>query len=200
MRELEPTSTQRQRSLAFAQALASYPVFAKDKSCLESILVCEQTVQQFEESSSTPYELKVATLMWRCNAKLTEFLQLKIKEDATYAQVREHIMNYERVSKSWTQEQMLKSIQDTPKPNDGPVPMEIDRVEKGYWKGKGNDKGKGGKYGGWESGAWGFDRRRGRGRDGKGKGKKGKGNDIGKGKGKPKNNKKENYNPNQCSR
>lgn len=33
MRELEPTSRQRQRSLVFAQALASYPVFAKDKSC-----------------------------------------------------------------------------------------------------------------------------------------------------------------------
>ena len=51
MKEFEPTS--RQRSLALAQALASYPVFSKDKSCLESILVYEQTVQQFEESSST---------------------------------------------------------------------------------------------------------------------------------------------------
>lgn len=145
MREFEPTS--RQRSLALAQALASYPVFAKDKSCLESILVYEQTVQQFEESSGTTYpdELKVATLMRCCTAKLREFLQLNIKEDATYNQVREHIMNYERVSKSWTQEQVLKSMQDTPKPNDGPVPMEIDRVEKGQWKGKGKgkDKGKG---------------------------------------------------------
>ena len=122
-------------------------MFAKDKSCLESILVYEQTVQQFEESSGTTYpdELKVATLMRCCTAKLREFLQLNIKEDATYNQVREHIMNYERVSKSWTQEQVLKSIQDTPKPNDGPVPMEIDRVEKGQWKGKGKgkDKGKG---------------------------------------------------------
>ena len=207
MREFEPTS--RQRSLALSQALASYPVFAKDKSCLESILVYEQTVQQFEESSGTTYpdELKVATLMRCCTAKLREFLQLNIKEDATYNQVREHIMNYERVSKSWTQEQVLKSIQDTPKPNDGPVPMEIDRVEKGQWKGKGKGKDKGkGQYGGWESGFWGFGRGRGRGRDGKGKGKKGKGKDKGKGKGKgkSKNNKgkgqsKGKLQPNQCS-
>ncbi len=95
MREFEPTC--RQRSLALAQALASYPVFSQDKSCLESILVYEQTVQQFEESSGTTYprELKVVTLRC-CNAKLREFLQLNIKEDATYAQAREHIMNYDR--------------------------------------------------------------------------------------------------------
>ncbi len=209
MREFEPTS--RQRSLALAQALASYPVFSKDKSCLESILVYEQTVQQFEEKSGTTYpgELKVATLMRCCNAKLREFLQLNIKDDATYAQVREHIMNYERVSKSWTQEQVLKAIQD-PSKHEGPTPMEIDRVEKGY-KGKGKEKGKSnkggrGQYGGWEAGAWGFGRGRGRGKDGKGKGKKGRGrgNYKGKGKGKSKNGKGKNQQkgkvgPNQCS-
>ena len=161
-------------------------MFSKDKSRLESILVYEKTVQQFEESSSAKYtdELKVATLMRCCNAKLREFLQLNIKDDATYAQVREHIMNYECVSKSWTQEQVLKSIQETPKQNDGPVPMEVDRVEKGYWKGKGRgkDKGKGGLGGGWEAGTLGFGRGRGRGRDGKGKGRKGRGKDKGRGK------------------
>ena len=139
IREFEPSS--RQRSLALiSSSLGPYPVFAKEKSCLESILVYEQTVQQFEESSGTTYpdELKVATLMRCCNATLREFLQLNIKEDSTYLQVREHIMNYERISKSWTQEQVLKSIQDTPR--DGPVPMEVDRVEKGTGKDKGKGK------------------------------------------------------------
>ena len=114
MREFEPTS--RQRSLALAQALASYPVFSKDKSCLELILVYEQTVQQFEESSSTTYpdELKVATLMRCCNSKLREFLQLNIKDSSTYLEVREHIMNYERVSKSWTRSRT--SAQSTTRP------------------------------------------------------------------------------------
>ena len=67
MHEFEPAS--RQRSLALAQALASYPMFSKDKSCLESVLVYEQTVQQFQESSGTTYpgELKVAALMRCCN-------------------------------------------------------------------------------------------------------------------------------------
>ena len=190
MREFEPTS--RQRSLALAQALASYPVFAKDKSCLESILVYEQTVQQFEESSSTTYpdELKVATLMRCCNNKLREFLQLNIKDSSTYVEVREHIMNYERVSKSWTQEQVLKAIQQDPARPDlgGPTPMEIDRVEvKGKGKSKSKSKGKNNSGYGWSSGAWGFGRGRGRGRDSKGKGKKGRGKGKGKNKGKSKN-------------
>ena len=192
MREFEPTS--RQRSLALAQALASYPVFAKDKSCLESILVYEQTVQQFEESSSTTYpdELKVATLMRCCNSKLREFLQLNIKYSSTYVEVREHIMNYERVSNCWTQEQVLKAIQQDPATPDsgGPTPMEIDRVEvKGKGKSKSKSKGKNNSGNGWSSGAWGFGRGRGRGRDSKGKGKKGRGKGKGKRKGKSKNKK-----------
>ncbi len=90
MKEFEPTS--RQSSLALAQAVASYPVFAKDRSCLESILVYAQTAQQFEESSSTTYpdELKVATLMKCCNSKLRDFLQLNMKEDLYPGQGAHH--------------------------------------------------------------------------------------------------------------
>ena len=96
-------------------------------------------------------------------------------------------------------------IQDTPKPNDGPVPMEIDRVEKGQWKGKGKGKDKGkGQYvaGNLVSGALAVDV------DVeemvKEKERKEKGKDKGKGKGKSKNNKgkgqsKGKLQPNQCS-
>jgi len=45
MREFEPSS--RQRSLALAQALASYPTFPKDQSCMDSILIFEETIQRF---------------------------------------------------------------------------------------------------------------------------------------------------------
>ena len=188
MKEFEPTS--RQRSLALAQALASYPVFSKDKSCLESILVYEQTVQQFEESSGTTYpdELKVATLMRCCNSKLREFLQLHLRDSSTYPEVKEQIMNHERVSKSWTQEQVLKAIQQdgsSRTDSGGPAPMEIDRIEhkgKGKSKNKGKEQ-KGGRGNGLDSMAWGFGRGRGKGNS-KGKGKKGKGRGKGKGKNK----------------
>ena len=87
----EPSS--RQRSLALAQALASYPTFPKDRSCMDSILIFEETIQRFEESSNTKYpdELKIATLL-RCSpAKLKEHLQLTLDDKATYNQVREQI-------------------------------------------------------------------------------------------------------------
>ena len=125
-----------------------------------------------------------------CNSKLREFLQLNIKDSSTYVEVREHIMNYERVSKSWTQEQVLKAIQQDPARPDsgGPTPMEIDRVEvKGKGKSKSKSKGKNNSGSGWSSGAWGFGRGRGRGQDSKGKGKKGRGKGKGKHKGKSKN-------------
>ena len=196
MREFEPSS--RQRSLALAQALASYPTFPKDRSCMDSILIFEETIQRFEESSNTKYpnELKIATLL-RCSpARLKEHLQLTLDDKAAYNQVREQILNFERVSKSWSHETMLTSIHDANKGvADGPTPMEVDRVE-GKSKGKGK-KGKG--KGGWNI-PWGAGRgfggrsggkakgkgKKGRGRGnnkgGKSKGKKGKSNDGQKGK------------------
>ena len=106
-------------------------------------------------------------------------------DKATYNQVREQILNFERVSKSWGHEKVLKSIHDANKGvADGPTPMEVDRVE-GKSKGKGK-KGKG--KGSWNI-PWGAGRGFG-GRSGgkaKGKGKKGRGrgnNKGGKSKGK----------------
>ena len=58
MRDFEPSS--RQRSLALAQALASYPTFPKDRSCMDSILIFEETIQSFKSppTPSTPMNSK----------------------------------------------------------------------------------------------------------------------------------------------
>ena len=92
MQEFLPST--RSRSLALAQALAQYPAFGRDKSCLESILQYEQTVQQFEEMSGSTYpsELKSATLIRCCPNKLRDHLQLSITETSTYQEIREKIM------------------------------------------------------------------------------------------------------------
>ena len=189
VKEFEPSS--RQRSLALAQALSNYPSFSKDRSCLESILVYEETVQRFEESSLTKYpdELKIATLMRCCHPKLKEYLQLSVDDSSSYATIKEHILNYERVSRAWSHENVLKSIdaahkQQQPDPN-GPAPMEIDRVaDDGYKGGKGKGKGKYKGKGKWNL-PWGAGRFGGRGK-GKGKGKKGRGRGNAKAKGKGK--------------
>ena len=173
----------RQRSLALAQALGSYPVFKGN--VLECILNFEQLVLQYEEASGTTYpdELKAATLIRCCQPQLRQQLQLSITDDTNYKEIREKVTAYERVSKTWTQEQVLKHVQEQRSlPDDGgPAPMEVDLVHEQKGKGKHKGKQKGKSYGGAEwAGAWGYGRGRGRGRR-KGKGK---GNSKGKSKGK----------------
>ena len=176
----------RQRSLALAQALGSYPCFNKDRSVLESILNYEQLVLEYEQASGTTYpkELMAATLIKCCQPRLREQIQLSITDTTSYVDIREKITSYERVSKAWTSEQVLKHVNDQPNyasgSNDGPIPMEVDRIEKGKGKQKGKQKGRGSFGGEWAS-SWAFGRGRGRGRANKGKGK---GKTKGKSKGK----------------
>eukprot|EP00435_Cladocopium_sp_Y103_P043647 s2238_g12.t1 len=186
--EFEPPS--RQRSLAVAQALASYPSFSSSKSALENVLLYEALVQQFEQLSGQcyPEELKAATLIRCSEARLREHLQLTVGETTSYSQLREAVLGFEKASKSWTTEAVLKSLNAVPEnannnANNGPAPMDVDRIynEKGKsYKGKGKSKSKSKSW--WSFGSYGF-AGRGRGGRGKGRGNKGKG----KGKSKEKN-------------
>eukprot|EP00435_Cladocopium_sp_Y103_P020525 s4238_g5.t1 len=180
--EFEPPS--RQRSLAVAQALASYQTFPTSKSALENVLTYEALVQQFEQLSGQTYpeELKAATLIRCSEQRLREHLQLTVGESTSYAQLREAVLGFEKAAKSWTTESVLKSLNPIPEStntNSGPVPMEVDRIynDKGKSKGKGKSKSKGKSW--WSFGSYGL---YGRGRGGKSKGRGNKG----KGKGKPK--------------
>ena len=184
-REYMPNT--RQRALALAQALSAYPVFGKEKSSLESILAFEQLVMQYEEASGSTYplELMSATLIRCCQPKLREQLQLSINEESTYQEIRDKVLSFERVSKIWSTDQVLKHVQETPSYTggaaDGPTPMEVDRIEKGgKGKQKGKNKGRGFSGSEWLS-SWAYGRGRGRGRQNKGKGK---GKSKGKAKGK----------------
>ena len=116
---------------------------------MDPILIFEETIQKFEASSNTKCsdELKLATLL-RCSpAKLKGHLQLTLDDKGTYNQVKEQILNFERVPEHWGHETVLKSIHDANTGvADGPTPMEVDTFE-GKSKGKGK-KGKG--KGGWK--------------------------------------------------
>ena len=190
-REYLPTS--KQRTLSLAQTLAQYPQFTSKTSMLEQILNFEQLVGQYESSSGNTYpsDLKAATIL-RCSPqRIREYLQLSLKEDSTYADIREAVLAHERVTKGFSTEQILKQVQ-TSGEHDTSAPMEVDRICKGGKDHKGKGKkgdGKGKGRGAFSSGfPWGFGRGRGKGKQqkGKSKGKKGagkKGN--GKSKGKP---------------
>ena len=180
-REYLPNS--KQRTLSLAQTLAQYPQFSNKIGMLEQILNFEQLVGQYESSSGNTYpgDLKAATIL-RCSPqRIREYLQLSLKEDSSYADIREAVLAHERVTKGFSSESILKQIQTSAPEHDTSAPMEVDRVFKGggkEQKGKGKKgefKGKGrGAFGGMP---WGFGRGKGKGKPqkGKSKGKKGSG-------------------------
>ena len=104
-----------------------------------------------------------------CNQRLREHLLLNLGGKSAYWTANQSIMNFERVCKAKNQESVLKSIQNA-NADDGPAPMEADRVEGYKGKGKGGGRGKGSEGKGKKG--------RGKGRGGgksKGRGKKGGG-------------------------
>ena len=66
-------------------------------------------------------------------------MQLSLKEDSTYADIREAVLAHERVTKGFSTEQILKQVQ-TSGEHDTSAPMEVDRIFKGGKDNKGKDK------------------------------------------------------------
>ena len=183
MHEFHPQT--KQRTLSLAQTLASYPSFSAKQSMLENILNYETLVDQYEKSSGEKYpsDLKTATLLRCAPQKIREFLQLTLRDDVTYMDMKEALLSHERITKGYSQEAILKQL--SAGANSGhdaseATPMEVDRV---FEKGKGEEKGKKGGDGkgkGWWNNMWQFPSGRGRGKG------KGCGNIKGKSKGKGK--------------
>ena len=121
-----------------AQALSSYPSFAKDKTAMENILAFER-VEKFETISCSKYpdELKTGTLIRCCDAKLREHLQVTISDKTTYSEIKQSILGYDQAMKTWTSEQVIKSLEVRPKGKHGGwIPWQP------YGRGKGGLKGK----------------------------------------------------------
>ena len=96
--------------------------------------------------------MKAATIL-RCSLRRApKYLQLSLKEESTYSDIRAAIFACECVTRGYTAEQLLKQVQATPEP-DTSAPLEVDRIYKGggkeNYKGKkgGKHKGKGKGYG-----------------------------------------------------
>ncbi|CAE7849605.1 unnamed protein product, partial [Symbiodinium necroappetens] len=206
--ELQPTS--RPRVLALAQALTRFPPLKEGASVLEYTLGYERLITEYEKLSSARYpeDLKISTLMSGLPQDIKRYLQLQIDDSTTYNGLRSTLLQFERTAATWSTEHVLKAIgvdKDSPlHPGNGPVPMDVDRVEqgkpKGSWKGKKGDVGKDkGKKGKGDKGSWnskGYDQAKGykgygnfkgnvKGKFGGGKGKEKGKKSFGKGFGSP---------------
>ena len=146
----------RQRALALSQAISSYPAYKATggKTLQEHIMGMETLVQQYDSLNSKQYDRDVllGVLMRLCPEGIRQHLTLSIGETTSYQEVRERILSYERSSRLWSVDEMLKPLGKSDP--SGVAPMEVDAVVKG--KGKGHEKGKGkkgkGKGSSWSDG------------------------------------------------
>ena len=146
LREFLPSTKQRSLSLAQA-ALSQYPNFNSKQPMMEPIPQFQQLVQAYETSSSQTYpkDLMTATLLRCAPTKIRDHSQLSLREDSSCADVREAMLSYERVTRRYSQPQIMEAL--TADHSTDAVPMEVDRIKgdgrggKGdYEKGKEKDK------------------------------------------------------------
>eukprot|EP00434_Breviolum_minutum_P040749 symbB.v1.2.036227.t1/scaffold5065.1/size52819/1 len=172
------------RAISILSAYMNYPQFDKNKSFLENIQLLERVRGEYRKASNVELadDIQLSVLV-RCLPRHVQQhvqLQMMMKEESTYAEVRAAVLAYENVTQSWTNKRIFNElgvVQSYAAGSGGSAPMEIDAVQ---WKGKdgGKQKGKGKD----------FQKGKGFGKffntKGKGKGKSdSKGGHVGKGKG-----------------
>ena len=108
---------------------------------MQQVLKLEHAFNEYEKlGSRLNDDLKTAILMRSVTGQLKVWLQLQVTEPTTYSRVREMVLRYDVSTTKWS-EQMVLGNDAGGSGGDGPVPMEIDRVE-GRPKGKSGNKGK----------------------------------------------------------
>ena len=142
MVEMQPKT--RQRQLALMTQLNSM-TFDPRKSLNEQLGKYEEVIREYERISGTTYpeDLKVSTLVSAAPSVLQVQLHMSLSSDTTYHDLKEKVLSYERSTTKWQAANGLQ-FPAVHQQEDGPVPMEIDKVTypDGGKKGKKGDKGK----------------------------------------------------------
>ena len=114
---------------------------------LPQILKLEDSFKEYEKiATALTDELKFAVLLRCLSGQLKTYLQVSMRDNMSYEDLREAALRYDQSTIKWSQSMALGSAVS----NDTSAPMEVDRIEKGKGKkgkskssGKGKDKGKG---------------------------------------------------------
>ena len=168
------------RAFSILGAYMNYPSFDKSRSLLEHIQLLERVRTEYRKASGVELadDIQLSVLV-RCLPKhIQQHVQLQLKEDSSYNDVRNAVLGYENVTQNWSEKKIyteLGVVQSYGTSSGGPAPMEIDAVT---WKGKGKFKGKSKDYEKGKSkgkGQWSGGYGKGKGQKGEQKGSKGKG-------------------------
>ena len=103
----------RQRSLALPQAIAGFPAFSRDKTFAESIASLEQLVNEYQVACNKEFdrEILLGVLMRCAPAGVRQHLTLTLTDGATYESTREQILAYERSSRTWDINSVMRQVQ-----------------------------------------------------------------------------------------
>ena len=109
--EFQPST--KQRSLTLSQAIAMYPGFDDLKAMVEQIGSLENLVRDYELSAGKTYDRDLLMgVLLRCAAKtIREHLTVSLPSSANYGSVKQAILNYEKASKTWDYNTVLRSVQ-----------------------------------------------------------------------------------------
>ena len=134
-RTLAPKS--KTRALALLGAIAQYPATTA-QNLLEQVLKMEDLLRKYEQASgkAVPDEMKRALLLRVLPQQVKYRLTINVHEDSTYDEMREVLLRRDRSSQKWSSQIVTGGIaHNNPGPQDGPVPMEVDRAQ--LWQGQG---------------------------------------------------------------
>ena len=161
--------TSRTRSLGILTALTQISSFKTTEPLLAQLLEVERMIDEYERSSNKVLDddFKTSILLKCITGQMKNHLATVLTEHATYSEIREAALRYERMQQKWTPATLF-SHEFSRGSRDEPTPMEVDRLKGKPGKGK-DQKGKGKDS-------------KGKGKHGKSKGDKGK-SDKGKNKG-----------------
>ena len=126
--------------MGLLNVIMNWPAFTGKLSLMQQLLRLEHAFAEYEKLGTRLNEdLKTAILMRSLTGQLKVWLQLQVNESTTYAKVREMVLLYDSSTTKWS-EQMVLGTDSAMSAAEGPVPMEIDRVQS-----KGKSKGSKGK-------------------------------------------------------
>ena len=133
------------RSLGILSALTSMGHFRAGEPLLPQVLDMERIMDEYEKSSSKKLDddFKSSIFLRSVSSNMRNHLATVLNEDVTYSTLRETALHFERMNTKWDSKNLFAGdslFSKSRSSNDGPVPMEVDALQR---KGKGKgDKGK----------------------------------------------------------
>ncbi|CAE7399020.1 unnamed protein product [Symbiodinium sp. CCMP2592] len=117
------------RGLALLNAIMSFPPFVKSKTTREQVDGLDRLAQEYERVSGVAVnpDILLGTLLRVLPAHLRNHIQLQMKSDTSYEQVKQFILTYEVTTSNWSASKVQQSLGIGPS------------------GGKGDGRGKGGK-------------------------------------------------------